>query len=174
MLIRRFIAEILSVGLLGAGAVSGQDYPNKPIRIVTGGIGGGSDFLARLIAPALSGPLGQPVIVENRGGTLGSAEAASKALPDGYTVLFAGGGLWIGPLLQKMPYDPVVDFSPISMLSIEPNILIVHPSVPVKSVKELIALAKAKPGELNYAFGSVGTSGHITAELFNAMAGVKT
>ena len=111
MLIPRFVVWMLLLGLTvpGAGMVSGQEYPNKTIRIVTAAAGGGSDFVARLIAQGISGPLGQPVIVDNRQSAL-TGEIVSKAPPDGYALLVAGGAHWIRPLLAKMPYDPVKDF----------------------------------------------------------------
>ena len=156
MLLPRFTAVSLSLGLmvLGASSVCAQTnstgYPNKPIRVTTTESGGGSDFIARLIAQGITGPLGQPVIVENRGGgaTI-SGEIVAKAAPDGYTLLVAAGTLWIGTLMRKTSYDPVKDFSPVTLAVSTPNILVVHPSV-ASSVKELIALAKAKPGQLNY------------------------
>ena len=173
MLLSRFVVGILSAGMmvLGAGVVSSQDYPNKPIRIISPPVGGGGDFVARLIAQGISVPLGQPVIVENRMALL-AAEAVSKAPPDGYTLLVGGGGIWITALLRKMPYDMLNDFSPITMITREVNVLIVHPSVPAKSVKELIALAKARPGELNYGSSGTGSSFHLAAELFRVMAGI--
>src|SRR3990172_5106005 len=142
MLIPRSIVPmfLLATMVLGAGVVSGQNYPNKPIRIVTGSIGSSNDFLARIIAQGISGPLGQQVIVENRA-TIVTAETVARATPDGYTLLFAGDILWIGPLFRgkrdDLP-DPVKDFSPISMLASSPNVVVVHPSSPAKSVKELI------------------------------------
>ena len=172
MLLSRFAVGIFSAGLivLGAGTVSGQDFPSKPGRLLPGGTGG-PDFEARLIAPGIAGPLGQPVIVENRPVTL-AIESVMKAPPDGYNLLVVSAVFLVSPLLQEMRYDPVNDFSPITMLSREASILIVHPSLPVKSVKELIALAKAKPGALNYASGPTGGGTHLSAELFKSMAGV--
>ena len=177
MLAIRSAVSILSsaVMIMGAGVVSGQNYPNKPIRIVTGSIGGGNDTAARLIVQGISGPLGQQVIVENRA-TIVTAETVAKANPDGYTLLFAGDILWIGPLLRvkrdDLP-DPVKDFSPISMLASSPNVVVVHPSSPAKSVKELIALARAKPGQINYGTSTPGGTPHLGGEMFNTMAGVK-
>ena len=174
MLLSRFVVGMLSVGLvvLSAGVVSGQDYPNKSIRIVTRSPGGGSDLAARTVAQGISGPLGQPVIVDYRGGGFLSADYVAKAPPDGYTLALGSTSLWIGPLLQQAPYDAVKDFSPISMTTRSPLLLVVHPSLPVKSVKELVALAKARPGQLNYATTSIGASTHLSAELFKAMAAV--
>ncbi len=167
-------AWMFSVGLmvLGGGLASGQTYPNKPIRIVTIEPGGGGDLAARLIAQGLSGSLGQQVLVDNRGGGVIAIEIVAKAPPDGYTLLLYGGTLWIGPLLQNVSWDPVRDFSPITLAVTFPNIVAVHPSLPVKSVRELIALAQARPGELNYSSGSIGASTHLAAELFKSMAGV--
>src|SRR5258706_12053329 len=151
MRIARFIVSTFSVGLmvLGTGVACGQNYPNKPIRIVTSNPGGTNDFTARVIAQGLTGPLGQPVIIDNRGGgSFISAEVVAKAPPDGYTLLSTDTSTWTSPLITKIPYDPVKDFSPITLMVTAPLFLVVHPSLPVKSVKELIALAKARPGEL--------------------------
>src|SRR5688572_29965534 len=117
MLMPRFNVWIFSVGLVvsGASTASGQDFPNRPIRMVTAGVGGGADFTARIIAPGISGPLGQPVIVDNRAPNI-VAELVSKAPSDGYTLLVFNSGLWIGPLIQNASYDPVKDFSPISQM----------------------------------------------------------
>ncbi len=170
------VAWTFAVGMLvlGAGGASGQDYPSKPIRIVTGGAGGGNDIIARLIAQGLTGTLGQHVIVDNRASGTIPGEVVSKAQPDGYTLVLGGRSFWIAPLLVsgKMPYDPVKDFSPITIPVSTANILAVHPLLPVKSVKELIALAKARPGELNYGASGMGSSPHLAAELFKAMAAV--
>ena len=174
MLTTRFIIGIFLnlLMVLGTASVSGQTYPNRPIRIVTSEQGGTTDFASRLIAQRISPPLGQPVIVDNRPSGVIPGEIVSKALPDGYTVLIYGPPLWIGPLLQQTRYDVLRDFSPVTLATRSPNCLVVHPSVPAKSVKELIALAKARPGELNYSSAATAGSNHIAAELFKAMAGV--
>ena len=174
MPIQRFAVRVclLAVTVLGSTSVSSQDYPNKPIRIITGSPGGNGDFTARLVAQGLSSNVGQPVIVDNRSG-LAPGETISKAPPDGYALLVDGGTFWIAPLLEKVPYDVVKDFSPVTLLVRVANVVVVHPSLPVKSVKELIALAKARPGELNYASGGTGGANHIAAELFASMADVK-
>jgi len=149
-------------------AVSGENYPNRPIRVVTAEAGGGSDVALRTITPGLASNLGQQVIVDNRG--IIAAELVAKALPDGYTLLFSGATLWVLPFLRDhVPYDPVGDFSAITLATRTPNILVVHPSLPVKSVKELIALAKARPGELNFATSGAGNSVHIAGEMFRNM-----
>jgi tripartite-type tricarboxylate transporter receptor subunit TctC len=155
----------------GAGLVSAQDYPNKPVRILTSAPGGGSDFVSRQLAQAIAGPLGQPVVVENRPGAILPIEAVAKAPPDGYSLMVQGSSVWVFPLFQKAPYDPIKDLAPISLVVREINMLAVHPSVPVKSVKELIALAKARPGALNYG-ATTGGMQHLGTELFKSMAEV--
>ena len=172
MMTPRFIVGMLSVSLLfGAGVLRSQDYPSKPIRIMVDAIGSASDTTARIMAPGISGPLGQQVIVENRPGTT-SPETVAKSPPDGYTLLIDGGTFFIAPLLRKVPYDVVRDYAPISVTTTSVNVLVVHPALPVKSVKELIALAKARPGELSYTSGGTGATSHLAAELFKSMAGV--
>ena len=172
---RRLVANALILGIviMYAPGVASQEYPTKPVRLATGGVGGSSDNLSRIIAQGISGPLGQQVIVVNHPSGNAPGLAVAKAPPDGYTLLVSGVILWVGPLLQKdPPFDPVRDFAPVSLVTTEPTILVVHPALPVKSVKELIALAKARPGELNSASGQAGGSGHLSVELFKAMAGV--
>ena len=168
-----FVVCMVSVGLAGLSAVTAfsKDYPNKPVRIVTSPAGGGNDFVARLVARAMSGPLGQQVIVDNRPTVL-IADLVAKAAPDGYTLLLTGSAHWIGPLIDKTSYDPIKDFSTITLVDRAPSVLVVHPSMPVKSVKQLVALAKSRPGELNLAVGGVGSSNFIGAILFEHMAGV--
>ena len=175
MLILRFVVSMFTVGAIvfAAGMVYGQEFPNKPIRIIVAAPGGGSDIAARMVAQGIAGPLGQQVIVDYRGGGVLSAEYASKSPPDGYTLHVTGSQLWIIPLLQKAPYDAERDFSPVTLLSTEPSVLAVHPSLPVKSVTELIALAKSRPAELNYASTGPGASSNLVPELFKAMAEIK-
>jgi tripartite-type tricarboxylate transporter receptor subunit TctC len=162
-----------------AGAAYGQAgsatvaYPTKPIRIVAAEAGGQGDFTARIIAPGIAGPLGQPVIVESKGGGVIPAQIVAQSTADGYTLILAATNLWIGSLLQKTPYDPVRDFAPVTTAVSSPNVLVVHPSLPVKSVNDLIALAKSRPTELNYGSGASGGSSHLAAELFCYMAKVK-
>ena len=136
--------------LLGSGLVSAQGYPSKPIRIVTAAAGGGNDIQTRFFAPIIASALGQPVVIDNRGGSLVSTEHVSKSPADGYTLLYNGQSMWVTPLLQNSPYD-MRDFAPVSSVAKEISLFVVHPSLPVKSVKDLIALAKARPGQLNYA-----------------------
>ena len=155
-------------------AVSGSACPNKPILIVAPEAGGGADLAARIVAQGLMGSLGQPVLVDNRGGSaIIPAEIVAKAAPDGHTLLFSANAQWLLPLFQEnVPYDPIRDYAPISLTTTSPAVIAVHPSLPVKSVKELIALARARPGEINCASGTVGATGYISSELFRAMTGV--
>ena len=149
------------------------DFPRKPIRIVTADAGGGSDFVARLIGQGWIAAWGQQVIVDNRGGGTIAGEIVAHAAADGYTLLYYGSTLWLLPLMRmEMPYDTMRDFAPVTLAVATPAVLVVHPSVAAKSLRELIALAKANPGKLNYASAAAGTATHLSAELFKAMAGV--
>jgi len=170
----RFITGLLALGMV-AGAAPGQNYPTKPIRLVTAESGGGNDLTARLIVQGLGGSLGQPMIVDNRGGAGGiiAADIVAKAQPDGYTLLLYANNIWIIPLLNSSaPFDVVRDFAPITWAAKSPNILVVNPALPVKSVSELIAYAKARPGELNYGSGGTGSSTHLSVELLKSMTGI--
>jgi len=160
-----------SMFVLVAGTAIAASYPDKPIRIFASEAGATTDFIARLIAQGISGPLGQPVIVENRPSDM-ATEMAARAAPDGYTMHLTGGGSWILPLLQKTPYDPVKDFTPITLVAVAPLVLVVSPVLQIKSVRELIDLAKAKPGVLNWGSPPIGGVGHLAGELFKVMAGV--
>ncbi len=170
----RYVPGMFSVAMMiaGSGLVLCQEYPSKPVRIVTNPAGGGNDFMARLIAPGISGPLGQQIIIDNRPTGVIQTEAVYKAPPDGYTLLIQGASLWIVTLLQKMPYDVLRDLAPISQISRDVNIVAVHPSLPVKSIRDLIALAKSRPGALNYGSGNIGSPSYLASELFKSMAGV--
>jgi tripartite-type tricarboxylate transporter receptor subunit TctC len=163
----------LAAQLAPAGAYA-QDFPARAVRIVTADVGSTNDVVTRLLAQGLTANLGQQMIVENRGGASGvvAAQAVAKAPGDGYTVLFYSSTVWQGPLLQDLNADATRELAPVALLATSPNILTVHPSLPVKSVKELIALAKRRPGELNYASTSTGASNHIGAELFKSRAGI--
>jgi tripartite-type tricarboxylate transporter receptor subunit TctC len=167
----RVISMIAGVAL-SAATLFAQDYPNKPIRILAPPAGGPGDYVARQIAQAISPSLGRPVVVENRVAQL-SAELVAKSAPDGYALLLAGGGSWLTALLHKMPYDMAADVSPIIMITKEVNVFLVHPSLPVRTIRQLIALAKARPGELNYSSSGTGSSWHLAGELFKVMAGVR-
>lgn len=161
---------LMCAGVAGmAGTLPAQNYPAKPLRIVTVAPGSANDIVARLIAQELRPVLGQTVVVDNRG-TI-AAEIVARAPADGYTLLLYGSAVWLSPFIRSnTPYDPVKDFAPITLVASSPNIIVVHPSLPVKSVRELIALAKARPGDLNYAAGSLGAAPHLAAELFKSMA----
>ncbi len=158
--------------VLGAVATRAQDhYPSKIVRIVTAAPGSNNDWGARLLGDEISPSLGHRVIVENRGGL--AAEVVSRSPPDGYTVLFYGPAAWTLQLFRGVGYDPVRDLAPVTLAMSSPIVLVVHPSLPVKSVKELIALARARPGDLNYASGTIGATPFIAGELFKHMAKVK-
>ncbi len=157
--------------LIAAHAIA-QPFPSKPIRILTSAPGNSDDLAARLVAQGITGGLGQQAIVDNRG--VVAVEIAAKSPPDGYTLLLYGSPMWLAPFMRdKLPYDPVKDFAPVTWATNSPNLLVVHPSLPVKSVRELVALAKARPNELNYGSGSAGSTPHLAAELFRAMTGVQ-
>jgi len=172
----RYLAWMLTASALAlpATTAAGQAYPNKPIRLVSGETGGSADFVTRLLAQGLTAGLGQQVVVENRGGSAAiPAEVVSSATPDGYTLLSIASPFWLGPFLQPdVKYDPVKDFLPVTLATKSPSILVVHASLPVNSVKDLVALAKSRPGKLNYGSGPAGASSHLAPELFKAMAGV--
>jgi len=160
-----------------AEAQTADVWPTKPLRfILPFPPGGGTDILGRLIAERLTANLGQPVVTENRGGAGGNvgAEAAAKSPPDGYTIVLVAPSLAISTsLYSKLNYDPVKDFAPVSLVATVPNVMITNPSVPAGTLKEFIALAKSKPGEMNFGSGGSGTSNHLAGELFNIVAGVK-
>lgn len=162
---------LVCVALAWAAPASAQDYPVKPVRIVTAPAGGGNDFSARLIARGISGALGQQVIVDNRPTVL-APEIVAKSPADGYTVLLNGSAHWIGPFVSKVSYDPVADFAPLALIDRTPVILVVHPSLPVNSVKQLIGLARAKPGQLNISSGAPGASNYLGGMLFKHYAKV--
>jgi len=154
-----------------------QPYPSKLIRlIVPFAPGGNTDIIARYYVPKMAEILGQQIIVDNRGGaggTIGSEQVA-RAAPDGYTVLMVSEGHTINPaMIRKIPYNSVKDFAPISLIVVVPNALLVHPSLPVKNVKQLIALARSRPGEINYSSAGRGTVGHLSGELLSTMAKIK-
>jgi tripartite-type tricarboxylate transporter receptor subunit TctC len=154
-----------------------QTYPKNPVRVILPfPAGGGVDAAGRVLAQALTASLGKAFVIENRGGANGNigTEAAAKAPADGYTLLFTGAGFVTNPsLYKKVPYDPVKDFEPVSLMAIGPNVLVVHPSLAVHSVRELIEAAKARPGEIGFAGSGSGSTPHLAGELFNVTAGVK-
>ena len=159
-----------------ASTGSGQAYPVRPVRIVIPfAPGGGTDNLTRIMAPRLTELLGQQILIDNRPGASSQigTELVARAAPDGYTIVHVDTSFTSNPsLFRKLPYDTLRDFTPISLLASAPVVLMIHPSVPVKSVKELIALAKARPGELNFATGGTGSATHLGVELFKAAAGL--
>jgi tripartite-type tricarboxylate transporter receptor subunit TctC len=156
---------------------SGQVYPSRPVRIVVPfAPGGPNDIIVRLVAQKLTEAWGQPIVVENRAGAGGNigTDAVAKAAPDGYTLLSVGpGSLIINPLIGKAPYDTARDFAPVTLMARAPNALVAHPSLPVSSVKELIALARSQPGRINYGSGGNGSTPHLAGALFASMAGVE-
>ena len=167
----------LMAGLCAGPWVVAQGYPNKPVRLVVPYPPGGPvDFVARAVSAKMTEFLGQQVVIDNRpgAGTVIASEMIARAVPDGYNLLFAtGGGTYLAPLiLPKVPYDPHKDYAPVAMLVISPQVLVTHPGVGANSVKELIAIARAKPGQLNFSSVGTGTSPHLGGELFKALAGV--
>ncbi len=162
--------------LLPLTASAQGSYPAKPVRLVVGQApGGATDVVSRLIAPKLGESLGQTVVVENRTGAAGSIGAAfvAKSPPDGYNLLVVSSSYAINPSLYRdLPFDPVKDLAPVTLIAEAPFLLVVHPSMPVRSVKELVAMAKARPGALNFASGGNGSSGQLAGELFKYLAGI--
>jgi len=180
MMLTRYLAALMLAAALPVAAAAAQssapNYPTKPIRIVVPQSAGGStDLTARLVAQKLADALGQPVVVDNRpgAGSIIGTDIVAKAAPDGYTLLVVASSITINPSLhKKLPFDPMRDLAPITQLSAFPNMLVVHPAVPVKTVQDLIALAKARPGQINYGSSGTGTGTHLSAELFKYMTGV--
>ncbi|HEX4797775.1 MAG TPA: tripartite tricarboxylate transporter substrate binding protein [Burkholderiales bacterium] len=162
--------------LFAALPAFGQGYPKGPVRVIVPfPAGGGVDTAGRILAQKLAASFGKPFVIENRGGANGNigTEAAAKSANDGATLLFTGAGFVINPSLYKsVPYDPVKDFEPISLMAFGPNVLVVHPSLPARSVRELIALAQSQPGKIGFAGSGSGSTPHLAGELFNVMAGV--
>ncbi len=170
-----FIAAAIALACVPAWSAAAQTYPDRPIRVVVGVPAGGTpDVMARMVTTGMSRILGQPLVMDNRGGAGGliGTETAAKAAPDGYTLLVSSPGpLTILPHMQKIAYDPLGDFTPIGLIASNPFTLITHPSVPAKTVKELLALAKAQPGKLFYASAGNGAANHLAMELFKSMSG---
>ncbi len=177
MQLRNIVIAVL-LTLFGIGLVSGQAYPDRPVRMVVPfAPGGGTDVIARLIGQKLSDAWGYPVVIDNRAGAGGivGCNLVAKSTPDGYTIVMGTVSTHAVSvsLYKVMPFDPDKDFSPITLVAAIPNYLVVHPSVPVHSVKELVALARAKPNSLNYASSGNGTSGHLAMELFKSMTQIQ-
>ena len=178
LLARKLFTGLILLGTLACPFTTpAQDYPAKPVRlIVPFPPGGTTDVVARIMAANLSKELGQQFIIDNRGGAGGSigADMAAKSPADGYTLLLFHLGMVFGPALYgSLPYDVVNDFAPVGLVGSAPSVLIVNPSLPVRSVKEFIALARANPGQLNYGTAGIGSSGHLAVELFQNLAKVK-
>jgi len=175
--LHKFIARFAAILLSFTACAYSQQYPAKPIRIAVGfAAGGASDVAARLLAPKMSALLGQPVIVENRLGSGGAiaTEFVAKSSPDGYVVLLMPAADAVQPAVRrKLPYDLERDLAPVGRIALGPWVVVVNPSVPARTAQELIALARAKPGKLNYASSGIGSSAHITTELFSSMARIK-
>jgi tripartite-type tricarboxylate transporter receptor subunit TctC len=162
--------------LLAAATCFAQGYPSKPIRFLIGfPPGGTNDILARALAPKMSEYLGQPVVIENRAGasTAIATELAARSAPDGYTILLNAAGHSTNPALMKLNFDPVRDFAFITLVAESQNLLVLHPAVPARTVKELIAVSKRRPGEINYGSSGIGTTPHLSAQLFQYMTGAK-
>lgn len=177
-------ANASSIGLCAAAALLtaaasdawGQSFPNRPVRMLIGfSAGGGADTIARSVAPRLSEGLGQQIVIENRPGANGiiAADLAARAAPDGHTLLVAPGNYAFAPaMIAKLPFDMTTAFAPVSMLAVTPLVVVVHPSLPVRTIKELVDLARRQPGRLTYASGGIGGSGHLATELFRSLTGV--
>src|SRR3982751_5328903 len=177
-IVRRALCLLLLASGLAQPALAQAPYPAKPVRIIVAfPPGGGNDVAGRLVAQKLSERLGQSVVVENRAGANGivGLQALMQSAPDGYTLgVGAAGPMAVKPsIYAKLPYDPLKDFTPISNVAVFPLLLVTHPSLPAKTLGELLALARERPGELNYASPGVGNSGHLAGELLNRMAGVR-
>lgn len=175
----RIFGAALAVALSAAvnQPAGAQAYPARPVRLIVPFVpGGNTDIIARVYAPKMSEFLGQQVVIENRGGAGGTigTELAVRAAPDGYTILMVSAGHTINPaMVKKLPYDSVKDFAPISLIADVPTAFVVHPSLPARSVKEFIAVARARPGEINYSTAGRGTVGHLAAELLSSVATIK-
>jgi tripartite-type tricarboxylate transporter receptor subunit TctC len=171
------IAVMLVAAAFAAGAAAQSGYPSRAVRIIVpSSAGGGSDIIARILAPKLAERLGQQIVVDNRAGagTMIGGDVVAKSPPDGYTLLLGVSTLATNAAIyRKVPYNALTDFAPITLVLSAPNILVVHPSLPVKSVKELIWFSEARPGQLNYASAGTGTGPHLSMELFLSMAKLK-
>jgi tripartite-type tricarboxylate transporter receptor subunit TctC len=173
LFLKEFILWVMAAFAGIANAASPAAYPEKPIRLLVSGVGGAGDFAGRLIAAELTQRLGQQIVIDNRPGGVTPGEILVKAQPDGYTLMMVGFVIWLSPFMRDhVPFDPLRDFTPVSLAISSPNVLVVHPSLRVKSVQELITLAKQKPGALNYGVSGIGNSNHLAGEMFKAMSGV--
>ena len=168
---------LLAAALAAATLAQAQNYPNKPIRmIVTFPAGSGADIVARVAGQKMAETMGQSVVIDNRAGAGGviGADLTAKAVPDGYTLVMVSSSHTINAsIYRKLPYDPVKDFAPVTVLASTPYLLIAHPSLPARTIAELIALAKSKPGQVNFATGGIGVGSHLATELFKTMTGAQ-
>lgn len=167
---KTFAACALIAASIVSLPVVAQDYPSRPIRFVTSAPGGAGDFVSRVIAQSISPALGQPVIIDNRGSGILGMELVAQAKPDGYTLLVTSNVFWLLPLMQKVSYDPLNDFASIALPVTSPNIIVAHPSLPVRSIRDLVEFARARPGQLNFAGGSTGSASHLAGEMFKLTA----
>ena len=159
---------------LFTSTASAQNYPSRPVKILTTAAGSSSDLMSRLIAKSIEGPLGQPVVVENLGSGVISVLNVANAKPDGLTLLLQGNSMWVRPLLETVTYDTIRDFEPVVHVSSEPGFMTVSSATPIHSVKEFVAFANSQPpGKLFYATGSTGNLTHMAAELFMSLSGTK-
>lgn len=170
-------AYVLGCGLGAFACVTAAadtvTYPNRPVRLLASGVGGTGDFTSRLIGPHLASRFGQAVVVDNRPGGVVPGQILAEAPSDGHTLMMAGEVIWLSPFMRKsVPFDPLRDFAPIMLTVRSPNVLVVHPALPVKSVQDLVNLARQKPGTLNLAASGIGNSTHLAGAIFNVMAGV--
>jgi tripartite-type tricarboxylate transporter receptor subunit TctC len=174
MNIKVHLATAALVALVSFSSASqAQDYPTRPVRILASEAGSNGDFVARTVAQGLTAAWGQQVLVDNRGGGVIAGDVVAKSPPDGYTMLLYGNTHWLLPLMRKqVPYDAHRDFTPVTLAARNINVLVVHPSLPVKSVKDMIALARSRPGQLNFSTAAPGTMNHLAGELFKSMAKV--
>ena len=176
-LFTRLLAFSVALSMFHAADLRAQEYPEKTIRLISPAApGGGNDILSRLAAQKLGEAFGKSVIVDNRpgGGTIIGTEIVARSPPDGYTLIMVTTNFIINPaLVAKLPYDSLRDLAPIALLGSAPLVLVIHPSVPASSMKQLVAIAKARPGELNYASSGNGTAGHLAGVLLGSAAGVK-
>jgi tripartite-type tricarboxylate transporter receptor subunit TctC len=175
---RRLALAVALAMVLPAGGIRADDYPSHPIRlIVPYTAGGGADSVARIVAKRVSETIGQTIVIENRGGagSIIGAELVNKSAPDGYTLLLGQSGpISINPAVyKKLPYDPLKDFAPVTMTTAYPYIMVVNPALGVKTLQEFVALARSKPGELNYGTTGVGAANHLVTELFDSKAGIR-
>ena len=176
-LTKSLIPALAVMASVMTGVALAQNYPTRPVRVIVPFVPGGStDIIGRTVSQKLSEAWGQPVVVDNRGGgaTIMGTEIVAKAAPDGYTLMIASASFTTKlSLVEKLPYDTLADFTPITLINTTPLVLVVPPESPVKSVKDLIALARTKPGQMNFGSSGLGGSNHLSGELFNFMAGTK-